>query len=251
MFSNKLLLLSMRQIRKESQLNLQNMSFIKIDSLLSSPTAIQNVPSKHFKYINSQTNSFSLTSKFGSRVQLPLGEQSNTSINSIYKDSPPSGSTPRSSPNPCSGRNSQLLLHQEPPKLADQEEWKISTKVSSLLLLKRIVRCFKRDRRYIHHHILSALIISLSIGFFFFQLKQNTEGIHRRYFVILMTIIYIIIQSYSLKKWYDKDMPVFIRTCRCGYVSPVQYYTIVTLLDSIFNRFLPSLLYVFFFTHHQ
>lgn len=236
----------MKQIRRESQLNLQNMSFIKIDNLLSSNTAIQNVPPKHFKYVNSQTNSFSLNSKLGSRTQLSFGEQSNTSIGSVYREPTPPSTSPRGSPAPNlhSNLNSQLLIHQEP--MRSQEELRISTKVSSKLLFKRLIRCFKRDPFYIRNHIISALVISLSIGCFFFQLKQNTEGIHRRYSVILLTVIYIVIQSYSLKKWFDKDIQVFVRDCRCGFVSPLQYYAFVSLLDSILNRFLPSLLYVRF-----
>ena len=70
-YSNKLLLLSMRKIRRESQVNLQNMSFIKIDTLLSNPSPLQSISSRDFKTLHSNSHSFALNSHIGSRTNLP------------------------------------------------------------------------------------------------------------------------------------------------------------------------------------
>ena len=305
-YSNKLLLLSMRKIRRESQVNLQNMSFIKIDTLLSNPSPLQSISSRDFKTLHSNSHSFALNSHIGSRTNLPhVNSESFSSISSVYQEpispkqniasspsrvspslhqntppsspkrvsppahvssparvsppahvSPPARVSPplRHSTPPSSSlnkTNSQVLMHSEsnsPPlsTRSQEEDWKIGKFTSYKLLFTRIVKCLKRDRFFIQYHLISAFALSLSIGLFFIQLKPNTEGIHRRYSVIYLTLLYIIIQSYSLKKWYDKDIPIFIRDHHCGFISSSQYFFVVTLLDSIFNRFLPSLLYVLF-----
>lgn len=260
MLSNKLLLLSMRQIRRESQINLQNMSFIKIDNLLSSPSSIQNVQAKNRKPLGSPSGSFSLNSRFDSKTWLPSAETSNsyTSMNSVYNEPSPRASslsmnrTKRmKSPSPTVlPFNSQLSLqnpsNQQLSARSQESEWKITTKTTMKLLVKRIIRCYKRDSSYIHYHLISAVVVGLAVGLFFIQLKQNTDGINRRYSVILLTVLFSIIQSYSLKQWYDKDQKVFTRDCHCGFTSPLQYFSVVTILDGVFNRFLPSLLYVCF-----
>lgn len=258
MFSNKLLLLSMRQIRRESQINLQNMSFIRIDDLLSSPSSIQNVQAKNHKPLGTHTGSFSINSRFDSKTCLPYTETSNsyTSMNSVYNEASPKGSslsmnrtkrmkTPSPTVLPFSSQVSlQNPSNQQLSARSQESEWKLTTKTTMKLLVKRIVRCYKRDSSYIHYHLISAVVVGLAVGLFFIQLKQNTDGINRRYSVILLTVLFSIIQSYSLKQWYDKDQKVFIRDCRCGFTSPLQYFSAVTILDGVFNRFLPSLLYV-------
>ena len=86
--------------------------------------------------------------------------------------------------------------------------------------------------------------IAASLGISFWQLPQDTMGISRRYSLLITIVLYLIVQGFSGRIWFRKDREVFIRDIRCGYHSPLEYFSGVVLLDGVFIRFLPSILFV-------
>lgn len=97
---------------------------------------------------------------------------------------------------------------------------------------------------YLYLHNGAALLIAASLGISFWQLPQDTMGISRRYSLLITIVLYLIIQGLSGRIWFRKDREVFIRDIRCGYYSPLEYFFVVILLDGVFIRFLPSILFV-------
>ena len=305
---NKLLLLNIRQIRKESMTNLQapSYSFIRINDAITldnadtanvihaqtnsrsvyskkrSPTnriestnetsANSTKSSKHpvFRPVSSSSSSSAHRSNSPSSPLsdkptaelLPKGSfspvpESDSSGSFIYQgfSSNISLSNPRSSsPQPSKPARATLYSQVSSSSLSQQsisfnsrspeEEWTISPRTKLQILFLRIVYCLQRNPMYLYLHNGAALLIAASLGISFWQLPQDTMGISRRYSLLITIVLYLIIQGLSGRIWFRKDREVFIRDIRCGYYSPLEYFFVVILLDGIFIRFLPSILFV-------
>lgn len=288
--SNKLLLLSMKQIRRDSMSNLHTVSYVRVtDALDSTPGSavvstnrsslrrpmsasrfkptletIHDQPSENLK--PTRTSSQMIRGLYGARLgsltHVPQGDSEN-SLYSIYgiteQNSTITLPSPiEGSPHPhTSSHPSPTTLAQTPSTLSltkrdslsfsarsRSEDWFVPPRIKLRILAHRIISCLRRDYFYLFGHALCAIIIGVAIGVFFWNLHHTIDGLERRYQLFHLCVVYALIQGISARIWYCNDRTVFIRDAHCGYLSPLSYFTIVSTLDSIVNRVVPSILFV-------
>ena len=290
MISNKLLLLSMKQIRRDSMNNLNNLSYVRVtDALDSTPGSavvstnrstirrpmsaprfrptletIHDQPPESTRQDASPSHSLqgSYGKRLGSITHVPQGDSENslyaiygmnTQNSALTLSSPLEGSphphTPHHpSPTTLPISNSTLSLGRRDSlsfsARSHPEDWIIPPRTKLRILAHRIIRCLRRDYFYLIGHTLCAIILGVAIGVFFWQLPHDMEGITRRYQILHLCVFYALIQGISARIWYRNDCSIFIRDARCGYISPLSYFTIVSTLDSVVNRVLPSTVFV-------
>ena len=173
------------------------------------------------------------------------GYASNTTQPHARSTSPQPSKSARSTP--YSRLSSSSSLSQQSYSFnsrSPEDDWTLSPRTKLQILFLRIVYCLQRNPMYLYLHNGAALLIAASLGISFWQLPQDTMGISRRYSLLIAIVLYLIVQGFSGRMWFRKDREVFIRDIRCGYYSPLEYFLVVILLDGIFIRFLPSILFV-------
>lgn len=104
----------------------------------------------------------------------------------------------------------------------------------------------QRDHNYFYFHILAACVVGVSVGLSFFRLQNDLKGLNDRFSVLMLSVFFFALQGVSGRLWYRKDDSVFIRDARCGYVSSLEYFGVVTVLDRVLLRYVPAILYVVF-----
>lgn len=240
----------------------------RVESTNETPGRSPKSPAKHvlFKPVSSSTHrSNSPSSPLSDRPTaelLPRGSytqvpDSDSSGSFIYQgfSSNVSLSHPRSSsPQPSKPARTTLYSQLSSSSLSQQsysfnsrspeDDWTLSPRTKLQILFLRIVYCLQRNPMYLYLHNGAALLVAASLGISFWQLPQDTMGISRRYSLLITIVLYLIVQGFSGRIWFQKDREVFIRDIRCGYHSSLEYFLVVVLLDGVFIRFLPSILFV-------
>ena len=274
--SNKLLLLNIRHIRRESIANMkkaQSLSFIRINDATANPTEPQVkafVPrrvssslllpkprfSPNLEVIEDARNlpptqsSVPQVGSFSLRKE-PKPLPSDDSSSSLYTVYTGKGDIPTLSPNrhsftrtsPAASFQSRCS-EQSMTSRAPESDWHVPSRVRLVILVRRIIRCMQRDHNYFYFHLLSALVVGVSVGLSFLQLPGDLDGLNARLVVLRLSVFFFFLQGISGRLWYRKDNEVFIRDARCGYISSVEYFGVMTLLDRVLLRCIPSIVYV-------
>ena len=275
--SNKLLLLNIRHIRRESVANMkkaQSFSFIRINDATANPTEPQVkafvprrvsssllLPKPRFspnleviedaRNLSPTQSSVPQVGSFSLRKEpkpLPSDSSSSSSLYTVYtgkKDiptlSPNQHSFTRTSP---AASFQSRCSEQSMTSRAPESDWHVPSRVRLVILVRRIIRCIQRDHNYFSFHLLSSLVVGVSVGLSFLQLPGDLDGLNARLVVLRLSVFFFFLQGISGRLWYRKDNEVFIRDARCGYISSVEYFSVMTLLDRVLLRCIPSIVYV-------
>ena len=275
--SNKLLLLNIRHIRRESVANMkkaQSFSFIRINDATTNPTEPQVkafvprrvsssllLPKPRFspnleviedaRNLSPTQSSVPQVGSFSLRKEpkpLPSDSSSSSSLYTVYtgkKDiptlSPNQHSFTRTSP---AASFQSRCSEQSMTSRAPESDWHVPSRVRLVILVRRIIRCIQRDHNYFSFHLLSSLVVGVSVGLSFLQLPGDLDGLNARLVVLRLSVFFFFLQGISGRLWYRKDNEVFIRDARCGYISSVEYFSVMTLLDRVLLRCIPSIVYV-------
>ena len=275
--SNKLLLLNIRHIRRESVANMkkaQSFSFIRINDATTNPTEPQVkafvprrvsssllLPKPRFspnleviedaRNLSPTQSSVPQVGSFSLRKEpkpLPSDSSSSSSLYTVYtgkKDiptlSPNQHSFTRTSP---AASFQSRCSEQSMTSRAPESDWHVPSRVRLVILVRRIIRCIQRDHNYFSFPLLSSLVVGVSVGLSFLQLPGDLDGLNARLVVLRLSVFFFFLQGISGRLWYRKDNEVFIRDARCGYISSVEYFSVMTLLDRVLLRCIPSIVYV-------
>ena len=274
--SNKLLLLNIRHIRRESVANMkkaQSFSFIRINDATTNPTEPQFkafvprrvsssllLPKPRFspnleviedaRNLSPTQSSVPQVGSFSLRKE-PKPLPSDDSSSSLYTVYTGKGDIPMLSPNrhsftrtsPAASFQSRCS-EQSMTSRAPESDWHVPSRVRLVILVRRIIRCIQRDHNYFSFHLLSSLVVGVSVGLSFLQLPGDLDGLNARLVVLRLSVFFFFLQGISGRLWYRKDNEVFIRDARCGYISSVEYFGVMTLLDRVLLRCIPSIVYV-------
>lgn len=287
--SNKLLLLNIRHIRRESTLNFRKAQSMTVARVNATPAAT-DPPVKAFipKRVSSslllpkprfstnlnviddakkqtpsedlEKNETNLSSSrmpqigsFSHTQGIPVSDDSLSSLYTVYAGN---GDAPTLRPNVHSSLNTRsspagsfshpVPSNQSMTSRLQENEWQVPFKTRLLILVNRIVRCMRRDHNYFYFHLLSACVVGVSVGLSFFRLQDDLKGLNDRFSVLMLSVFFFALQGVSGRIWHRKDDSVFTRDARCGYVSSLEYFGVVTALDRVLLRCVPSILYVVF-----
>ena len=288
--SNKLLLLNIRHIRRESTLNFrktQSMTFARVNATLPAATdppvkafipkrvssslllpkprfstnlnviddAKKQTPSEDLEKNETNLSSSRMPQigSFSHTQGIPVSDDSLSSLYTVYAGN---GDAPTLRPNVHSSLNTRsspagsfshpVPSNQSMTSRLQENEWQVPFKTRLLILVNRIVRCMRRDHNYFYFHLLSACVVGVSVGLSFFRLQDDLKGLNDRFSVLMLSVFFFALQGVSGRIWYRKDDSVFTRDARCGYVSSLEYFGVVTALDRVLLRCVPSILYVVF-----
>lgn len=279
--SNKLLLLNIRHIRRESAVNLQapSLSYIRINDaitldnadstnmLCTKPLSRGLHPKKHFLKNrvegNNEVTTKSLAGKFssskvdleiaqkGSLTKIPESDSSGSFVYGVPSHQsltslPHASQSPTQIPRSFSRLSTSSLSQQSHSFTSRslEDDWTIPSRTKLQILFYRIVYCLQRNPFYLYLHNAAAVLVAISLGIFFWQLRQDSMGMARRYSLLTLIVLYLTVQGYSGRLWFQKDRDVLTRDIRCGFYSPFQYFSVFALLDATFDRFLPTIFFV-------
>lgn len=276
--SNKLLLESLRQTRRDSMLNLQSSSVPRVSesfdgtsgaalgNALFRPTSVQRFtpiletiedqpghPPAESPSLHAQSPLARGVRRTGSTQRIPH-EESLSSMTSVYGSTADVNTEGKPLLHPKRAMSASFAPSNRPgipqsrsisvSNVAQEEEWHVNSRLKLRLLFRRIMDCFYRDPLFLMGHTATSVLFAVSTGIFFWHLPHNSEGVSQRLNLLLLIVFYVVVLSSTSRIWYKQDRPIFLRDARSGYISTTTYFLVVATSDLVINRLLPSVVFV-------